>query len=269
MNRLGLAIGFLAGLAALPVQAQRPPAWPAIAAQAWSGAEMRSASDLIVISAPTRTMDDLRTRIGARIEAPEGDALTRVTLVMDKNPMPVSAVLDLALPQPSFAFDVTMRVNGPTPVHVVVETAMGEMFVAETYMKTSGTGACAAAPATDSALATLGEMEVGMTYGVAEERGSDALPAARSRRVGLDIRHPGYSGMQRDQVSLLYIPARYIERIAIALDGRSAVTVTGSISLSEDPGLSVTLPGAARAVSVEMTDTDGTVTRAEGGLAGL
>ena len=71
-----------------------------------------------------------------------------------------------------------------------------------------------------------------------------------------------------DQISLLFIPMRYVEDLEIDLDGAGYVGVTGSISLSENPRLGVSIPARTRSVDVTLTDTSGTVTHAHKSLAG-
>lgn len=231
------------------------------------------ADDLIRITAPYRTPDDARTQIAAHVDAPAGRLLDSVTLVLDENPMPVSAVFKFDQPLPKFFFDVTMRVNGPTPLHIVAETTDGQLFVAESFVKTSGTGACSAPPGTDpeAALATLGEMSISIEKLAEAASLTDKLSAMASgeKQVDLDISHPSHSGMQMDQISMLFIPMRYVENVQIDLDGQGFVDVTGSISLSENPKLSLSVPGHTQHVGVTMTDTDGTVTKAEKHVAGF
>ena len=274
---LALPAALAAALGAAPALAQNPrePAWPGLAAELWDGRAPADGSALISIDAPRRTADDARTQIAARIDAPAGDGITRVSLILDENPMPVSAVFDLARPLTAFFFDVTFRVNGPTPVHVVAETGSGALYSAETYVKTSGQGACSAPPGTDpdAALATLGEMALTLTAvgGSGTDDPGQALEAlaARERQLDIDISHPSHSGMQMDQISLLFIPMRYVESVDVELDGAPFAAVTGSISLSENPALTLSVPGTTRTADVTMTDTDGTVTHAHTALAGF
>ena len=140
--------------AALPAFAG--DAWEAVRAELYSDRVLLDGGRVIAIDAPYRTPEDARANLAAQIVAPDGTDVAKVTVVLDENPMPVSAVFDLAKPQRAFFFDVTMRVNGPTPLHVVAETSDGRLFVAETFVKTSGQGACSAPPGTDpkAALAT-------------------------------------------------------------------------------------------------------------------
>lgn len=246
--------------------------WDSIKSQLYGERFLLDGRNVIAIDAPYRTYDDARTELAAQVVAPEGTQISKVTVVLDDNPMPVSAVFDLDRPLPSFYFDITMRVNGPTPLHVLAETSDGRVFVAESFVKTSGQGACAAPPGTDPelALATLGEMSIqmaGAVPGVAT--GKLQSLAARLSRMDVDVSHPSHSGMQMDQISLLFIPMRYVENIDVDLDGKGYVEMTGSISLSENPRVGISVPSRSQEVDVTMTDTDGTLTKAHKKLAGF
>ncbi|ETX29579.1 quinoprotein dehydrogenase-associated SoxYZ-like carrier [Roseivivax isoporae] len=262
-------------LCAAPVlagAADTPTTWDSIAGSLYGTRPLQDGTSMIAIDAPYRSENDSRTQIAARIAAPAGLRIGRVTLVLDENPMPVSADFALNDPQERFFFDVTMRVNGPTPVHVVAETTDGRLFVAETFVKTSGQGACAAPPGTDpdAALATLGEMILSVAAPGTQASAMDRLATLgdHQRRLDVDISHPSHSGMQMDQISLLFIPMRYVSDVAIDLDGQDYVDMTGSISLSENPRVALSVPGAAQMVDVTMTDTDGTVSSAALSLSG-
>lgn len=259
-------------LALLPCSTFAGPAWDDIADQLFAGRELQQAGSELAIAAPYRTMSDSRTVLGASVRAPAGTAVTSLTLVIDDNPMPVSAVIRFAEPQADASFEATMRFNGPTPVHAVAELTDGSTIVAETFVKTSGEGACAAPPGTDPAvaMATLGDMELGFA---ALSAAPGATPAERlgvlgRRSVDVDISHPSLSGLQRDQISLLFIPMRYVAEVAMTVDGAPYATVTGSISFSENPRLRLSLPAGAAEVAVTMTDTDGTVTTAKALVSG-
>ncbi len=246
-------------------------AWDAVRDQLFGDRVLLDGSRVIAIDAPYRTPEDARANLAAQIVAPAGAQVSRVLVVLDENPMPVSAVFDLASPQPGFFFDVTMRVNGPTPMHVVAETSDGRLFMAETFVKTSGQGACSAPPGSDpkAALATLGQMTIDVAaVAPGVSTGKLTSLAARMARMDIDISHPSHSGMQMDQISLLFIPMRYVDKVEIGLDGADFVEMTGSISLSENPRVSLAVPHGTKSAEVTMTDTDGTVATARKELAG-
>lgn len=255
------------------------PSWPDLRDALYGDQYLTDAGGLISIDAPYRSDMDARTQIGATVAAPLGRLLKSVTVILDENPMPVSAVFTFDQPVPQFFFDVTMRVNGPTPLHVIAKTTEGQLLVAESFVKTSGQGACSAPPGTDPALAlaTLGNMVIDITE---IERPAQLLKTSTAlqsntnrqsynKKMDLDIQHPSNSGMQKDQISLLFIQARYVDQIEIDLDGAGFVDVTGSISLSENPKLSLSVPGSTRSVDVKMIDTDGTVSTAHKSVTGF
>lgn len=252
---------------AVPALASSETAWDEIRHSVFPEQALRPGDAYIQIAAPYRTDNDVRTIIGAEVTAPEGARIAKLTLVLDENPMPVSAVLTFEDPQPAFAFETTMRVNGPTPVHLVAEMTDGTAYVVDTYVKTSGTGACSAPPGTDplAALESLGQMQLTIANsqdGLTMTQALQQLGTEGDKELVVDISHPSHSGMQKDQISLLFIPMRYVSDVEVGVNGAPYVDVAGSISLSEDPSLKMSVPGDAQTATVTMTDTDGTVTEA-------
>jgi hypothetical protein len=49
------------------------------------------------------------------------------------------------------------------------------------------------------------------------------------------IGHPSNSGLQSDQVTLLYIPAFFVNELRLWQDDRLVLAMEGGISISEDP----------------------------------
>jgi len=272
MTRLGITAATLGLCTALPAFAD-DPAWPDLKHALYGDQLLTQAGNIIEINAPYRSTDDARTQIGGKVTVPDGQMIESVTVILDENPMPVSAVFDLANPVPHFSFDMSMRINGPTPMHIVTKTDRGQLFVSETFVKTSGTGACAAPPGTDPqlALATLGDM----TLEVRDAEPSISLasltsePGAADKRLDIAIEHPSHSGLQMDQITLLFIHARFIDTIDVDVDGQDFVEITGSISLSENPDVDLSIPGTARQIDVTLTDTDGHVSTSATTVAGL
>ncbi|SPH24907.1 hypothetical protein DEA8626_03941 [Defluviimonas aquaemixtae] len=267
-------MNYMRALATILLLALAPPAfadessWPDIRAALYGERVLQSGDNVVALDAPYRSANDSRTIIGVSLAAPPGLRIAAVTVVLDENPMPVSAVIRLAEPMPRFRFEATLRFNGPTPVHVVAETADGKLFMTEGFVKTMGQGACAAPPGTnpEDALAGLGEMTIGIGNS-SRAAGTLADLSAGQMEMSLSIDHPSHSGMQMDQITLLFIPMRYVENVTVELDGEPYAEVTGSISLSENPELTLSIPARTRGIDVTMTDTDGTVAHASRKLA--
>ena len=266
ISRLVIAAA-LAGFMAGPSLAD--DTWSDLRAEIYGDAQPIISAEVVDLMAPYRTMNDPRTMLGATVHAPAGEFITKVSLIIDDNPMPVSAVFEMAEPRAEFSFSGSMRINGPTPVRVVVETDRGGLYMQESFVKTSGTGACAAPPGTDPAIAmqTLGQMDLGLVHGQSAEQmlaslsGKDAPQASdvAGQMAELSIEHPSHSGMQMDQITLLFIPARYVETVAVEADGIPQFRMTGSISFSENPDIRFSLPSGTSGIGVTLTDTEGAV----------
>lgn len=244
MRRLLIALC----LAAAPGIASAEAAWPWIKGEAFGDRPIADGAGRVALDAPARTEDDRAAPISVSASLPEGRAIARITLVIDENPSPVSAVIEPTTPVSALAFGVTFRMNGPSPVRAILEDDAGGLWMTETMVKTSGLGACAAPPGTDPAVAlqTIGQMALAPAAGAPET-------------LTLSVSHPSYSGLQMDQVTLLYRPARFIERLEAWADDRPLFALTGSISLSENPVFRFARPEGADALRVRVTDTDGDI----------
>jgi sulfur-oxidizing protein SoxY len=74
------------------------------------------------------------------------------------------------------------------------------------------------------------------------------------------IRHPNYSGLQRDQITRTYTPAYFVRDVEVVLGGARLFTVEGAISLSENPSFRFLLEARdGDSLSARVEDTDGLV----------
>ncbi|MER0239151.1 quinoprotein dehydrogenase-associated SoxYZ-like carrier [Fulvimarina sp. MAC8] len=265
---LKIAVAAIALSAAAPALAAggagAPDAWSDIRADIYGDRSIMEQSPLVELVTPYRAENDLRVPIRANVDLPKGEEIKSLTLIIDENPMPVSADFEMATDTDDFSVEVAMRFNGPTKVRAIVETKAGELLMHEAMVKTSGTGACAAPPTTgvEEALATLGEMDL-TTPNTLQRAASD------HDEVALDISHPQHSGMQMDQVTLHYILARYVQTIESWADNEKMFTMTGSISLSENPQIKFSIPEKdVSELRIRMADTEGAVFQKSFSLGG-
>jgi sulfur-oxidizing protein SoxY len=63
--------------------------------------------------------------------------------------------------------------------------------------------------------------------------------------------------MQMDQVTRLYTPAWYVERLDVQQGGKPLFSMDGGISLSEDPTFRFSYEPGGGEVDVQATDTEG------------
>ena len=74
------------------------------------------------------------------------------------------------------------------------------------------------------------------------------------------IAHPSHSGLQRDQLTLLYVPAFFVNELRLWQDDSLVLAMEGSISISEDPNVRFTyVSNGAKRFRAEAKDTKGHV----------
>jgi sulfur-oxidizing protein SoxY len=73
------------------------------------------------------------------------------------------------------------------------------------------------------------------------------------------IRHPNYSGLQMNQLTGYYIPAKFISDVEVKRGDVSVFRMEGGISLSADPNIRFTYRpmGPDDVLSAVARDTDG------------
>jgi sulfur-oxidizing protein SoxY len=256
MIRHGLALAFAAGLAlqlAQPaIAADAEDAWPGLANDVFKGRPLVDGTGLVGIEMPVRAEDAAIVPVTMRVTLPAGDTrrLKAMTLVIDDNPAPVAATFKIGDGAGISTISTRVRVNAYTNVHAVAELTDGQLYVVKTYVKASGGCAAPAAKNADEAAASLGQMKF-RQFGKPAE-------ASAPREAQIMIRHPNNSGLQRDQVTLLYIPPYFVDQLDVWQGDKLLLSMEGGISISEDPNFRFDFrPNGADTFRVEAKDTDG------------
>ena len=230
-------------------------AWSDLRPMIYGARPIRDGHGIVTFKAPYRAEDDRRVPVSLTAAFTDGRKVKAVSVIVDENPMPVAADVKFEKPLDRIGLGLDLRMNGPSPVHVVVEASDGTLYMAESMVRTSGLGACAAPPVGDpkQALKSLGQMVV--TDVTAPTAGNTTV---LNRRARLDVKHPMNTGMQMDQITLLYIPARYMDEVTVSLGDEKLFTAKTGFAMSENPRLEFDyrLNGAAE-MAVHVKDTEG------------
>jgi sulfur-oxidizing protein SoxY len=244
-----------AGLAlyALPCARAQTPAsdpWPDLARDLFESRPIAS-DDAIGLDAPPRAEDAAIVPMSLRLKAA---GMRRATLVVDQYPMPMAATFTFGDGAGVTFISTRVRVNSYTNVHAVGETGDGALHVQVKFVKAAGGCSAPAAKNLDEAAAHLGEMKY--------REFKSAEPGRREAQIM--IRHPNSSGMQMDQLTHLYIPAHFIDKIEVRQGNALLFSMEGGISLSEDPNFRFSYaPNGANVISVEAHDTKGNIFKKE------
>jgi sulfur-oxidizing protein SoxY len=242
------------GVARTTLAAEPADPWPELARDIFNGRQLTDGAGLIAIDMPSRAEDAAIVPVTLRATLPPGDNRTieAITLVIDQNPAPVAATFQVGAGVTMISTRV--RVDSYTNVHAVAETSDGKLYVSTTYVKASGGCSAPTAKNAEQANANVGQMRF------RQFSKSSNGPASGPREAQIMIRHPNNSGLQRDQVTLLYIPVFFIKELRVRQGDQLVLAMEGGISISEDPNIRFSyLPNGATTFRVEAVDTEGHV----------
>jgi sulfur-oxidizing protein SoxY len=253
-----IALALSGSLTSPVLAAEQADPWPELARDIFNGRDLKDGAGLIAIEMPYRAEDAAIVPVTLRAALPPGDerAVKAITLVIDQNPAPVAATFQVGAGVTMISTRV--RIDSYTNVHAVAQLSDGELYASAVFVKASGGCSAPAAKNAEEAKANLGQMRFRQFAKPADG------PISGPREAQVMIRHPNNSGLQRDQVTLLYVPAFFVRQLRIWQGDEPVLAMDGGISISEDPNIRFSyLPNGATRFRVEAVDTDGHVFKGE------
>jgi len=224
--------------------------WPALEKDLFGGRTVVEDTSAVVLEAPYRADDAALVPLTVRIPAVSAKSVKKLSLVIDKNPAPLVADFTFgpAAGDGERVLETRVRVDMYSNIRAIVETDDGRLLMATKFVKAAGGCSAPALKDTDAALAEAGKMQIKLL--AATEDGQ--------REGQLKIRHPQYSGLQLNQATGYYIPAKFLRVIDVARGDDRVFRMEGGISLSEDPNIRFTYAaGGDETLHVTAEDTDG------------
>ncbi len=248
---LGLVGVALTGLPATLVRAAEDDPWPGLHQDVFRNRPISEEDGLVTLEAPMRAEDAALVPLTVKIDRDKASAPLTLTLLIDKNPAPVAATFYFGEASGEIVLSTRVRIDAYSNVRAVVETASGSLHMTTKYVKASGGCSAPALKDADLADAELGKMQLRQ---FAVENATSA-----SREVQLMIRHPNYSGLQMNQLTGYYIPAKFISDVEVKRGDVSVFRMEGGISLSTDPNIRFTYrpAGPDDVLTAVARDTDG------------
>jgi sulfur-oxidizing protein SoxY len=208
-------------------------------------AEIAPTDSLVTIDAPERALDSALVPVTIASSDPK---VTALSLVVDENPGPLAARVRFGPAGDPRALGLRVRVDGYTNMHAVATLADGSMVANAAFVK--GAGGCSAPIAVSDleAMAGMGDMRMKFAQGGPEGAG----------KATLMVRHPNFNGMQMNQVTRLYTPARYVTDVEVTRDGELVLAMQSDISLAADPVIEFLYrAGSDAPFTVAVTDSEG------------
>ncbi|AGK56865.1 sulfur oxidation protein SoxZ [Hyphomicrobium denitrificans 1NES1] len=227
--------------------------WPSIQQEMYGSRPIKENDGIVILDAPERAEDAAVVPITIRVPPTVKGQLKSMALIIDRNPAPVAANISFGPASGDGGGERRMstrvRIDMYTYVHAVVETSDGVLHMTKAFVKASG-GCSAPAPKdTDADTADLGKMVV--------KSFDPALETTPLREGQFMIKHPNNNGMQMDQLTHGYIPARFIKNITVMRGNDLVFKAETGFSIATNPNFRFTYANSRdNAVEVEAIDTD-------------
>ncbi|MBV9654623.1 MAG: quinoprotein dehydrogenase-associated SoxYZ-like carrier [Acetobacteraceae bacterium] len=252
---LGIALGLLAlagpARAAEAEDAGRAERWTELQHAVFGERALADGAGVIALEAPSRAMDAAIVPVAVTLTGAEH--VKAVYLLIDGNPSPLAATVHFGPAADPRALRTRVRVEQYTLMHAVAETEDGRLFATERFVKAAGGCSAPASKDQQAAAARIGQIKL---------KRDPASPAAEGQpaTAQLLISHPNNNGMQMDQVTRNYIPARYIQNVTVDFGGERVFAMDADISLSEDPAITFGfVPHNAGPMTVAVRDSKGSL----------
>ncbi len=248
---------------ASPAMSQTPPSeetWNSIKGDIFGDRTILAGDDLLAMDAPMRAEDAAVVPITVRALKPQAGetAIKAITLVIDENPAPLAASVSFGPAAANASFSTRLRVNSYSYIRAVAEMNDGSLRMIKKFVKASGGCSAPALKDADKSVAEMGQLRLRQfAQGDAEAKDYALAPNdGGAAEAQIMIRHPNYSGLQMDQLTMLYIPAHYVREIALKRGDALVMKMEGGISLSENPSFRFTFrKDGSGELSVRAEDT--------------
>jgi sulfur-oxidizing protein SoxY len=187
--------------------------------------ETHPATSAVQLHAPLRAAygASVPVKIASRLPQRPDLHVRRIWLLVDKNPSPIAAVLDLTPEVGQADFETRLRVDEYSHVRVVSELSNGTLHTDARYVKTSG--GCSAPPNRD-ALHLIGRT----VFKLPQPPAFDVPNVA-----DVTVVHPNDTGFELNQVTVMYIPPHFVRSIKVSYAQRRIFDAELDFSVSENP----------------------------------
>ena len=186
------------------------------------------ANDVLALDTPLRAEDAAIVPISIKTKLAQtpGRYISKVYLIIDQNPSPLSAVFEFTPDSGRADIETRVRIDEYTHVRAIAETNDGKLYATTRFVKASG--GCSAPPGKDqqAALSTLGRMKFNVV---------GDLEYNKPVLAQLMISHPNNSGLAMDQATRQYTPAHFVRKIDISYGGKPVMSADLDFSISENP----------------------------------
>lgn len=260
-NALQAALALaLAGWAVPSAQAQirdgsnpeSSPNWLKLRETLFRGRELRTlppGDPVLSLETPVRAADAAVVPVALKAALPAGDSrhVRRLYLIIDANPSPISATIELPPGGAAPEFETRVRIDEYTHVRAVAELSDNSLLMTSRFVKASGGCSAPAGKDPAAALAGLGRMRL---------RVDGQAQPGQPLQAQLMIQHPNHSGMAMDQLTRQFTPSHFVREVRVQHGQQTLFNAELDFSISENPHLRFRFtPRGAGDLKAEIVDS--------------
>ncbi|HQR61223.1 MAG TPA: quinoprotein dehydrogenase-associated SoxYZ-like carrier, partial [Methylophilaceae bacterium] len=208
-------------------------------------------ADFIKLEGPKRAESGAQVPITLTVDQNlnNPDAIKKVYVIVDANPIPLAATYHFTPLNGKAQISTRIRMETDSFIHAVGETANGKLYMTAITIRAAG-GCGGAVDGDDTAIrAASGKIKLSV---------EEPIKFGEANAATFLIKHPMFTGLQRDLASGGYKPAFYINKVAFSYGGKPVMHVDFAVGVAEDPYLRFYyLPDAPGALEVKADDNEG------------
>lgn len=226
--------------------------WSELKETYFPGKTVESNKEIIKLSAPKRAESGAQVPFSFSIDYPmnANSYVKSVHVLVGVNPIPVVGVFHFFPESGKAEISTRIRLETDSYVHVVAETSDGNLYM--NAIPVRATGGCGGTVEGD-------EKSIRISAGRMKFHADENIANDQIVKGTLLIKHPMYTGLQRDLVSQGFRPAFFINKAVIKYNSKKVMDADLYIGMSEDPNIqfSFVKNEASGLVEVEIQDNEG------------
>lgn len=250
---IALLVCAVSMMAPMQVSADTQDKWAVLKEAFFTGKTIEPDAAFIRLSAPVRAESGAQVPFSFSIEQPmlPENYVKSVYVLVGVNPVPLVGIFRFGPASGKAEITTRIRLETDSYVHVVAEMSDGRLYMNAIPIRAGG--GCGGAVDGD-------EKTIRANAGQMRLSADQPVRMGEANRGKLLIRHPMYTGLQRDLVSQGYRPAFFANKAVIRYRGQMVLDADLAIGMSEDPniqfGFVADAPGK---LEVQVQDNEGGV----------
>ena len=183
--------------------------------------------EVVTLRAPNRAQDASTVPIAMSTRLPQSATrfVEKLYLIIDKNPSPIAGIFTFTPDSGGAEIETRVRVEEYSYLRAIAQLNDGSTYMVVRYVKAAGgcSSPTGTAPNFENFKARV------------RLRTEDNVVMGQSSTAQLMIQHPNTSGLAKDQLTQLYIPAYYVRTITVTYAGKPILSADVDFSISENP----------------------------------